>query len=172
MPKYESVNGAWPDKVIPVPTAQEAVLGSKKLYRLVMKKGFKGKVKVVTGNSHTWVYYGLMKVNPNRTVHYGGWKGLVHGLSHYCSRKLYPTAKPHSPQHAFIEKTMIEHVVNSGWLSGSLKREPRAEVPVIDIRYQSVIKRIDQWQTKLKRARNALKKLERTKKYYDKKKSA
>ncbi len=167
--KYQSVNGAWPETV-PVPTAQEAVSGVKRLYRLVMKKPYRGEIKVVSGNRHTYIRYGVLQVNPNgRWSH--GWKGVVHGLSHSCHRRLNPGHKPHDGRgtHAWIEKQMIEHVVNSGWLEGKLKRskqtKPKPDIKLV--RYQRTLAKFKIWQTKEKRAKTAIKKLSRQLAYYE-----
>lgn len=167
--RYQSVNGAWPDTV-PQLTAQEAVSAGRRLYRLAMGKSFRGTIKVTSGNRHTWIRRGVMSVNPNGR-HFGGWQDLVHGLSHWCHRRLHPGHKPHDGRgtHAFIERTMIEYVVNSGWLEGKLKRleKPKAEIDHKAIRHQRILARIDAWTAKQRRAENALKKLNRQRAYYE-----
>ncbi len=167
--RYKYVNGAWPE-VVPPLTGPEAVTAGKRLYRLVMKRAFRGKVKVGSGNRHTWIRSGVMTVNPDGRFR-GGWRDLVHGLSHYCHRRLHPKQRPHDGRgtHAFIERTMIEHVVNSGWLDGKLKRQERPKAP-IDLkgaRRGRVIARIEAWEAKRKRAERALKKLNRQRAYYE-----
>lgn len=164
--RYQSVNGAWPQSA-PALTAQEAVAAAKRLYRLVMRKPWIEKIKVTSGNRRgAAVRYGMMIVNPD-----AGWKGLVHSLSHRCHYRLHPGHKPHDGRgtHAFIERTMIEHVVNSGWLEGKLKRpnKPKAEVDVKVIRAKRVAARIKAWEAKRKRAETALRKLARMAAYYE-----
>lgn len=166
--KYQSVNGAWPDGELPIPTPQEAVSAAKRLYRLVMKKPYRGKIKVVSGNRRTYIRWGTLQVNPNGR-HFGGWKDLVHGLSHTCHRRLHPGHKPHDGRgtHAWIERQMIEHVVNSGWLDGRLKRPEKVPIDWQAARHERIIKRLVAWQAKRKRAENAIKKLNRQAAYYD-----
>ena len=113
----------------------------------------------------------MLYVNPDETRRWsdsgGGWHEIVHGLSHYCAYRLY-RCKPHDARHAFLEKEMIKHVVNSGWLEGKLKRpeKPKTEVDVKQVRRERVLKRMSAWETKRKRAENALKKLRRQARYY------
>lgn len=163
---YEHVNGAWPvaQNLLPPLTAQEAVSAARRLYRLAMKQSFKGKVKITSGRNYTYIRYGVLRVNPER-----GWWILVHGLSHHCSRRLFPGSKPHDHQHAFLEKTLIEHVVNSGWLDGKLKRpeKPKPEIDVRVVRHQRIAARMERWEAKRKRAEQALKKLRRQNSYYE-----
>jgi len=168
--RYQSVNGAWPDGDLPVPTSQEAISAAKRLYRLVMKRPFKGKIKPTSGRRYTYIRRGVMFVNANGH-HFGGWRDIVHDLSHYCHRRLYPRHKPHGGKgtHAWIEREMIEHAVNSGWLDGKLKRPDKAprERNVIAERQARILARITAWESKRKRAETALKKLRRQAKYYD-----
>ena len=177
--KYHSVNGSWPEGTNEgrhiKPTPQEAMSAAKRLYRLAMKKPFRGKVVITSGRRYTYIRNSVMYVNPDQKTWKGGggWHEIVHGLSHYCSARLYPNAKGHGPQHAFLEKEMIQYAVNSGWLNGKLKRPGKAEVksPIQVIRYGRIQKRMAAWEAKLKRAENALKKLRRQARHYEKSQS-
>lgn len=170
--KYSSVNGAWPDGELPELTAQEAVTAAKRLFRLVMKRPFKGKVVATSGNRYTWSYRGDLRVNPKRSnaIH-PGWHDFVHMLSHYCHRRLWPSHQPHDGRgtHAFIERTMIEHVVNSGWLDGKLKRPERIpkQIDRPAESYKQVLAGIKRWERKVRRGENALRKLHKKRKYYE-----
>lgn len=186
--KYHSVNSQWPDGTNDgrklKPTPQEAVAAARRLYRFAMKRPWRGKVKLVTGNRRTWVRYGVLNVNPDEgggplkgwlrqdgkpvIRSGGGWHELVHGLSHYCTWKLHPGAKPHGMQHAFLEKEMIRHVVESGWLDGKLKRPEKPQPDRQKRRYENALVKLEAWRRKAKRAHNAIKKLERQKRYYEK----
>jgi hypothetical protein len=172
--RYQSVNGAWPEGTRDgrdlKPTPQEAITAAKKLYRFAMKQPFRGKVNLTSGRRITWIRNHVLHVNPDERD--GGWHEIVHSMSHYCARKLYRHAvgfKPHDHRHAFLERTMIEHVVNSGWLEGKLRRpeNPKPESDVKTVRYQRTLSKIETWEKKAKRAENALKKLVATKRYYE-----
>lgn len=169
--RYQSVNGAWPE-VVPPLTPQEAVAAARRLWRLTMKRPWVKKIKTTSGNRRgVAVRYGTMIVNPD-----AGWKGLVHSLSHRCHFRLHPGHKPHDGRgtHAFIERTMIEHIVNSGWLEGKLKRpeSPKGAIDVKAARAARIAARIKAWETKRKRAETALRKLNRTASYYEQQLSA
>jgi hypothetical protein len=168
--RYQSVNGAWPDAV-PALTAAEATSAAKRLYRLGMGRAFRGKTRLTSGRRYNYVRRGVLFVNP-KGHHFGGWRDLVHDLSHYCHRRKHPGHKPHDGRgtHAFIERTMIEHVVNSGWLDGRLKRpdKPTKQTDVRALRQRRVLERLAAWEAKRKRAERALAKLRRQARYYEK----
>src|SRR5215831_3729989 len=111
---YERVNAEWP-KNIPQLTAGEAKRAAKRLYRYGMRRTFRGRVVITSGNRSTWVMHGELRVNPG-----DGWHGLVHMLSHYAHRRRFPNEKPHSKSHARLELAMVKQVVKRGWLNGDL----------------------------------------------------
>lgn len=167
---YQSVNGAWPcaSNDLPKLDDAEAILAVKKLVRFAKVKRRITKFKIVTGNRHTWPRYGVWNVNAGR-----GWHALVHSVSHYCHRKLFPQHNPHHTTHAFLERSMIEHVCKSGWLEGKLRKpdKPKAEPGAREVRQAKLIRieaRIEAWRRKEQRARTALAKLARQRKYYEK----
>lgn len=162
---YEHVNAAWPE-TLPALTGQEAMSAAKRLYRFAMKRPFRGKMKLTSGRRYTWIRCGVFHVNPEGQ-HFGGWKDLVHCISHYCTHRLHPKAKSHGPQHAWIERTMIEHVVNSGWLDGKLKRQEKTKQDPKTTRHQNVLTRLARWEAKKRRAETALRKLRRQQAYYE-----
>lgn len=169
--KYQSVNGAWPEGTHDgrdlKPTPQEALAGAKRLYRKAFGRPFKGKLKLTSGRRYTWIRSGVLYVNPDYRG--GGWHEIVHAISHYAARRLHPRAKPHGPQHAWIERELITYVVKSGWLEGRLKRpeKPPKVVDVRLVRYQRTLAKIKAWERKAKRAETALRKLNQTRSYYE-----
>jgi len=172
---YATVNAVWPD-TIPAMTGPEAITAFKRLYRIAMGRRWKGKVALTSGRRYNWtrrvngIGPFIFFVNP-QGHHMGGWKDLCHDLSHFAHQNINPKRRPHDFRHAFIEKTLIEHVVRSGWLEGKLRRpeKPKPEVDKIDVRAQRVEARIKTWTTKEKRAKTALKKLRAKQAYYAKK---
>jgi hypothetical protein len=160
--RYVKVNGSWPTTLPPM-TGQEAKSAAKRLYRLAMGRPFKGPIRVASGNRHTWLRYGEMIVNPDQ-----GWDRFVHDLSHYFFRRLHPALRPHDWRHAHLERQLIETVVSKGWLKGKLRREPKPKPDIRLVRHQRVLVRIKAWERKLKRAQTALRKLQKTKAYYEK----
>ena len=174
---YSTVNGAWPimtdpangrSYMAPLPklTDAEAITAVKRLLRFAKVK-YRGKYRITTGRRHTWPRYGIYSVNAG-----AGWHSLVHSVSHWCHRRLHPGKKPHdvTGAHAFLERSMIQHVVTSGWLEGKLRR-PEKPAPTLDAKRQdrlaSIIKRMEAWRRKEIRAVNALSKLAKQKRYYE-----
>lgn len=172
--KYHSVNSQWPANLPPL-SDQEALAGAKRLLRKAMGKKLRPgwKWKIATGNRRTWPRRGVFYVNPNRTGdlrHFqSGWPDIVHFISHWAMYALHPTWSAHCSAHLSLEKELTEYVIGQGWLEGKLKTEPKAVVPAIDRRYTNVVAGIARWSTKLKRAKTALAKLERKRKYYERK---
>lgn len=163
---YERVNAAWPGHIPPL-TADEAVRAARRLYRFAFRRPWKGKVIATSGNRYggiRWIRKGgavvgrALVVNPDR-----GWHNMIHILSHYAA------PGSHGRDHAIMERRMIHEVVRRGWLDGKLKRE-RAPVQARDPRaerYQRVMARIERWEQKKRRAENALRRLNRTRRYYE-----
>ena len=154
---YQRVNAEWPD-VVPELTADEAVRALRKLWRFATGETMERQIIVTSGNRYTR-RRGVWYVNPER-----GWKDLVHILSHYTERS------GHNGKHARMERRMIREVKRRGWLTGSLRLEPKPESPRKDVRaerYQRIQARIAKWEAKQKRAERALAKLRRQVRYYE-----
>ena len=173
--KYQRVNDAWgmPPHQLPAPTEQEAIAAMRRLYRLAMGKAFDGDWVITSGNRFTWPARNRKTSRREFRVNAGaGWWRMVHDLSHYISRRKHPKAKPHGPQHAFIERELIEHVVKSGWLAGAL-RKPEKPKPDRKAAAQDRIEaRLANWQRKLTRAQRAIARLSRKQRYYQRQQAA
>jgi hypothetical protein len=140
---YDNVNAVWPDNPA-IPTPQEALTGARKLARLALSLGpsnggprytwhhaSRMEFRLTSGNRYTWTRRGVFYVNPDQDDYrFRGWKGICHDIAHWAGRKLYPGTKPHDHRTAFIERKLCEHVVNSGWLDGKLKRPQKPKVPI------------------------------------------
>lgn len=166
--RYVHVNGQWPNDM-PKVTGQEAIAGAKRLYRHFMKRAYKGKWKLTSGRRHTQQRSMVFYVNPAKSEGYTGWKDIVHAMSHYVHSRLHPEGKGHGAGHSYLEREMIDYVLAQGWLDGKLKRATKPKPAVIDIRYTRVCNGLVKWQSKLKRANTAIKKLKRQKAYYERK---
>lgn len=180
---YDNVNEAWPADA-PLPTPQEALAGARKLVKLALTLGrdgvparrFAGSFQLTSGNRHTWTRGGTFYVNPAKTSFgFTGWKAIVHDISHWAGRRLYPKHKPHDARVAFIERTLAEHVVRSGWLEGKLRRPDKPKPAPADRqqqRYQATLAAIERWHRKQRRAQTALRKLAIRRKYYERRVAA
>lgn len=186
---YARANAQWGEDPIPVPSPEEALAGAKKLFRF--ETGRSIPAALTSGNRYTWVRWQdkawTLRVNPNRKeLHGGGWKALVHDLSHYLHRHGGSGDKPHSASHARLEARLIKEVKKRGWLSGALQKENapgdaeasssggatgEACTPTVvpdprAVKLEKVLQAIKRWQSKERRAKNALAKLNRKAKYY------
>jgi hypothetical protein len=169
--KYASATGTWPASLPPI-SDQEAIELVRRLYRKFMGRKCPVPVKITTGNRLTWHRGDAFYVNPNRskngTIDHG-WPDIVHLLSHYVHARKYPGHKPHDGRgtHAFVERSMIQYVVESGWLEGKLKRAERPATPAPTVeeraaaKLQNLADRIKRWESKQRRAETALTKLNR-----------
>lgn len=163
---YETyVEPKWP-KVLPAMTDAEAIGAAKRLYRFAFKTACPFPIKIVRGRNHSYIRNRVLRVNPSK-----GWDEVVHVLGHSFYRRMYPQRKPHSGQHGSFERSLIQYVIDSGWLEGKLKSKAvvKSKPAKPDRRYAAVLAGIARWESKLKRAENALKKLNRKRKYYESK---
>lgn len=173
---YEQVNGQWPEQ-LPVPTPKEAIAGTRRLVRrafaLAKAEGvpcdygryIRGrKFRITTGNRYTHPYSGEWRVNPNGR-HFGGWRDIVHGVSHWAHRRFWPKEDPHASRHHWMERELVDFAV-ANFLAGQLARP---EPPAPDrkaARASSVAARLKTWEAKRRRADNALRKLRKQARYY------
>lgn len=158
------VDAKWP-KALPKLTAIEAERAALRLYRLIFKKKCPYPIKVTSGRNYSYIRNGVLRVNPDK-----GWAELVHTLSHSFFLRKARGEKPHGYPHARLEKAMVEYVVAQGWLDGKLQPKSRTGKVVLtaqQVRYQRTLDSIARWESKQKRAENALKKLLAKKKYYE-----
>jgi hypothetical protein len=162
---YRRVNACWPEHVPPL-TAHEATRAARRLYRYVTGKTWPGDVVVTSGNRRTALRRGRIVVNPD-----GGWRELVHLLSHYL--EWYAGTHGHTAAHARLEMRMIKEVVRRGWLDGKLKPAAPAAAPAATLSdarkvgLARTLAAIARWEAKQRRAENALRKLTRRKRYYE-----
>jgi hypothetical protein len=159
---YGQVNAAWANEPHHTsPSGEEALRCAKRLYSRWLKRAYRGKWKLTSGNRNTYPRYGTFYVNPC------SWSNIVHGLSHCVHRRLNPGVDSHDASHAAIEHDMIEYVKASGWLEGKLKPKVTAKADPVRARHEAVLHRIEKWEAKERRAKNALKKLRRQRAYYE-----
>lgn len=167
-PYNTMVNAKWPS-TLPELSGQEAIAAVKKLLRHFGVK-FVGTFRVTSGNRYTWPRRGVFSVNPER-----GWHHLVHLTAHYAHSRLNPTEKPHHYHHLHLERDMTAYVLEQGWLSGSLRKPEKAKPTTAEKqrkRHEAILRRITSWESKAKRAKNALAKLNRQRKYYERQQAA
>ena len=160
------VNTKWPSP-LPVPSDQEAITGAKRLYRKAMGRPWKGEVKVTSGNRHTWIRGRTMYVNPDGWP--SSWRGSVHGIAHWCHYQLNPRDSNHSDKQAYLERDLTDYALASGFLTGALKSKakPKGKKDSVVERHERLMNRETSWETKLTRAQNALKKVQKERRAYE-----
>lgn len=160
---YERIGGMIPKGA--EPTAIEACVAARRLWRKFMGETFKGEIRIRSGRIKTWVYGPSyrreIRLNPGR-----GWEDMIHSLSHYIhgatSKK-----RPHGAEHANLELRMVRFALEGGWFEGALRPKPRAQKPAATKPDPKVAKlakvkaSIKRWTTKQRRAETALGKLAR-----------
>jgi len=165
--KYHAVNSRWPE-TLPDLEPGEAISAAKRLYRRAMGRPWKGTWKLTSGRRFTWPRRGVFYVNPKRErSRETGWHDLVHMISHYCHRQKNPGQRPHAAGHESIERDLVLYVREQGWLDGRLRRPEKAKPDVKAVRYERVVAGIARWETKLRRAETALRKLKRQRARYE-----
>jgi hypothetical protein len=121
---------------------------------------FPWRLRVGSGNRRTWLADFVFTVNPDQ-----GWHDINHDMSHFIERRKHGGA--HTDYHVRLEGAGARLIVRR-----FLRDEPyvdpkkgRDRVADRAVRVDAGIKR---WDAKLKRAVNALKKLKKQQRYYDK----
>lgn len=125
-----------------------------------MKTPFIYKVKETSGNRQTWCRGLVFYVNPA-----DGWKEISHSLSHWITYK--KGWKDHGEEHLRCERDLTNLAIEK-----FVGKAPPPEKPKPDAawrRYEKVLDGIDRWEKKLSRAQNALAKLRKQQKYYERK---
>jgi hypothetical protein len=87
------------------------------------------------------------------TGHFKGWGRLIHDVSHMVHRYRHPKARPHAHGHEAIELAVMRYVEAHGWLIEEPKTRDNSH------KMLALQERILRWESKERRAKNALKKL-------------
>jgi hypothetical protein len=123
---------------------------------------FPWKIRIGSGNRNTWLQGKVFTVNPN-----AGWHDINHDMSHFIHWR--KTGLSHKGGHMSVERDGAQLIKRRFLESGPKPEKAKPEVSVVAKRAASVDRRIVGWEKKLKRAKNALKKLKKQKRYYVKK---
>lgn len=164
---------AWPAP-LPALTAPEAIRAARRLYRWALGSTFRGNVAITTGNRSNDIRWDgnvlTIFVNPSR-----GWDNFAHELSHDFWYRANPGERPHSKHHARFEAKLVREIIRRGWLDGKLRDKPAPAIAPDDAKrakQRAELARIDaaveRWERKAKRAKNALAKLAKRRRYYAK----
>ena len=157
---YQSVDAALPDTLPPI-TRREAEKARDRIYRKFGKLDSGYRIKPYRVR-RCWL-------SPTQTTgHHKGWGRLIHDCSHLIFRRVYPHKLPHDPLHVHYETEIAKYVAGSGWLDGSLrpKLKPKQDIKVV--RFERMVKREREWSAKQNRAANALAKVRKEIRAYQK----
>jgi len=164
--RYASLDDIWPAQLRP-PGPQEAISAARRLWRKFASAPFSGAVRATSGNRYTAIRRGVLYVNPDCKTDPagGGWRSLVHDLSHLVHARVHRKAKAHAAGHVWYEREMARYVVAQGWLDGRLAR-PARPAPDPDMRRRKaearLRARLARWEAKQRRATRAIAKLKRS----------
>lgn len=160
--RYHEVNGVIFEQSTPPLTRHEATRAVRKLARHFLSDERK-RERVIRRcpPNRAW-----LSRKPSYFVS-KGWRRLAHDVSHEIFAALYPTKRPHDPLHEHYENQVATYIVEHKWLEGALlpKKRPPKPPPT---EYEKRARELDncnaaikRWESKAKRAANALKKLRR-----------
>tara|TARA_R110000764_G_scaffold160322_1_gene247847 strand:+ start:248 stop:715 length:468 start_codon:yes stop_codon:yes gene_type:complete len=125
--EYERINSIWvkAEKEGTIYLSdQELISAFRKLYLKAMKKGWKKKILMTSGNRHTWYNYSkcAYMINPKKNRGYKGLKELTHSVSHWCHYRKHPNDKPHSDNQFWLELMLTNYAYEKKWHLGTLKK--------------------------------------------------
>lgn len=121
---------------------------------------FPYKIRIGSGNRNTWLQGSVFTVNPD-----AGWSDINHDMSHFIHWR--KTGLSHQGGHMSVERDGAALIRRRFLEEGPPPVKPQEDL--IEKRAASVDRRIVGWEKKLKRAKTALKKLKKQKRYYVKK---
>ena len=119
---------------------------------------FPWKLRIGSGNRHTWLRSGVFTVNPEQ-----GWYEINHFMAHFIERRI--TGAAHSNSQLRRERNGA-HLIVRRFLRDEPYVEPKKERDMVTVRAARVDAGIKRWESKLKRAATALKKLNKQQRYY------
>lgn len=160
-PRYTPVAATLP-ATLPAITREEASRAAQRLVRKFGRKALGGPhqlrdLKAVRVR-RCWV-----STKPT-SAHYKGWGRLVHDVSHIVFRTRHPDFRPHHNLHARLETEIAAYVAASGWLDGALRPAAKPKATTAEKRAKRLAQTeagIERWESKRRRAENALRKLKR-----------
>lgn len=132
------------------------------MYKKATGRKFPYKIRIGSGNRRTWVRSGVLTVNPDQ-----GWHDINHDFTHWIERRT--TGDAHSDNHLQLEREGAILIRRRFLTDGKPEEKPKPTTRDLqEKRAASVERRILSWERKAKRAANALSKLRKQKRYYDK----
>lgn len=161
--RYDPIATCWSAITTPPISRTEAERAARRIYRHFGAATLGGPLMTRAarfngGVRRCWISP-LVNAGPNR-----GWQRLVHDISHEIFARRHLTFRPHAGGHAVLEREIVEYVIDSRWLQGSLKPPQRPKPTGQERRIQRLSRTeaaMGRWESKRRRAERALKKLRR-----------
>lgn len=165
-PRYAPVEHALPP-LCPAITRAEAEIASQRLLKAFGKRTADrpAQYRDATWNRPARRCWLSSKPTHGDSPH-KGWPRLIHDISHIVFAARCPRSRLHGDGHAALEAEIASYVVQMGWLTGSLKPKAAAK-PTGNDKLASLVEREQRWEAKLRRAENALKKIRRQRKAFE-----
>lgn len=137
---------------------------AKNFIRAMWKQEMGGKLpwrlRIGSGNRRTWMNDFVFTVNPDQ-----GWHDINHDMSHFIERR--GSGGAHTDNQVRLEGAGARLIMRR-FLRDEPYVDPKKGRDRVADRAARVDNGIARWESKLRRATNALKKLKRQKRYYDK----
>jgi hypothetical protein len=158
---YDAVNAAWPAD-LPVITIKDAGKMARRLWdAFASSEGAEG--------AKPYSYHVPRRcwgsTAQTRNSLRAGWRRMVHDVSHVMHSKVNRLRKDHGSIHADLELRLVQHVISKGWLT---PKQDKPKANPRQLRYARTLAGIERWKRKLRRAQNALDKLVKQRRYYEK----
>lgn len=118
------------------------------------------KLRIGSGNRRTWMNDFVFTVNPDQ-----GWHDINHDMSHFIERR--GSGGAHTDNQVRLEGAGARLIMRR-FLRDEPYVDPKKGRDRVADRATRVTAGIERWDAKLKRAVNALKKLKKQQRYYDK----
>lgn len=162
MDRYAPVPAALPE-TLPAMTRVEAQRIATKITRKFWPKGHRRALRDYQYPERAVRRVWLSPKPTSATNHDKGLGRLIHDLSHDVFNAVYPHKLPHDPLHAKYETDIAAFVAGSAWLARVM--QPKAPAPKQSLNEKRARdltraeQAISRWESKMRRASNALKKL-------------
>lgn len=157
-PRYNLVRFYLPTTLPPI-SRQEAESAAKRLFQAFGGTALGSPGMIYPARLRYRVRRCWISTKPT-TGHHKGWGRLIHDVSHDIHRARHPNARTHDNGHHVLERELAIYVAARNWLTGGLKPAPVVK-PTADDKLADLDASIGRWESKAKRAVNALRKLRR-----------